>query len=104
MYPHERSLVQRLKNKPFVLFGINASDEPELLKKLVADGVLTWPFWVDGDSGPIVSEWRVQAFPTIYVIDHQGVIRFKDLREESLDQAIDSLLVEAEAAAKAVGK
>jgi hypothetical protein len=29
MYPHERSLVNRLAGKPFVLLGINSDDDRE---------------------------------------------------------------------------
>jgi hypothetical protein len=98
MYPHERSLVNRLKDKPFVLFGINTGDEKSLLRKLIKDGEVTWPFWIDdtGKNGPITQQWAVEAFPTIYVLDAKGVIRFKDVREEEMDQAVDKLLAELE--------
>src|SRR5258708_33451426 len=33
MYPQERSLVNRLENKPFALIGINSDSDPERLKK-----------------------------------------------------------------------
>ena len=96
MYPHERSLVTKYADKPFAILGINGGDERELAKKIVTDGEVTWPFWFDGDtSGPIHSQWNIQAWPTIYVLDHKGVIRFKDITEEHLDRAIELLLKEA---------
>jgi hypothetical protein len=39
----------------------------------------------------------VSSYPTIYVIDHKGVIRFEGLRGERLDAAVDQLLAEMEA-------
>lgn len=39
------------------------------------------------------------CWPTIYVLDHKGVIRFKGPREHELDQAVDQLLAEMEKAA-----
>ena len=102
MYPHERSLVNRLKDKPFVLLGINTGDQEATLRKLIKDGEITWPFWIDdtGKSGPITQQWSVEAFPTIYVLDAKGVIRFKDVRDEEMDKAVDSLFAEMEAEAK----
>ena len=95
MYPHERSLVKRLENKPFALLGIN-SDPKERLKKVIETEKITWPsFWDGGDtSGPIASKWNVHSWPTTYVLDAKGVIRFKDVREEEMDKAVDSLLAE----------
>jgi hypothetical protein len=95
MYPHERSLVKRLEGKPFALLGVN-SDPKERLKQVLVKEKITWPSWWDGGdtSGPIASKWNVNGWPTIYVLDHKGVIRFKDPRSEELDQAVDSLLAE----------
>jgi hypothetical protein len=33
-------------------------------------------------------------FPTIYVLDGKGVIRFMNVRGEEMDRAVDSLLEE----------
>jgi len=99
MYPHERSLVEKYQGKPFAILGINGGDERELAKQIIADGDVTWPFWFDGDtSGPIHTQWNIQSWPTIVVIDHRGVIRFRDVRETQLDKAIEMLMAEAESA------
>ena len=97
MYPHERSLVKRLKDKPFALLGVN-SDPKERLKQVVKKENMTWRSWWDGGSteGPIATKWNVSAWPTIYVLDHKGVIRYKDVREKTLDDAVDALLAELE--------
>ena len=34
MYPHERSLVEKLKDKPFVILGVNSDKDREKPKKL----------------------------------------------------------------------
>src|SRR5262245_45300830 len=96
MYPHERSLVQRLNGKPFALVGINSDKNLDELHAAMAQERITWPSWLDGGStgGPIASLYGVQGWPTIYVLDPKGVIRFKDVRGEALDKAVDSLLDE----------
>ena len=52
-------------------------------------------FWDGGNtSGPIASKWNVRSWPTIYVLDHEGVIRYKNVRGEAMDKAVDTLLAE----------
>ncbi|MBI3877355.1 MAG: redoxin domain-containing protein [Verrucomicrobia bacterium] len=95
MYPHERSLVARMKDKPFALLGVN-SDPKERLREVVKKENLSWRMWWDGGStdGPIATKWNVSGWPTIYVLDAKGVIRFKEVRGEQMDKAVDSLLAE----------
>jgi hypothetical protein len=95
MYPHERSLVKRMQGKPFQLVGVNSDTDKAHLKQRMAEEHITWPSWFDGStSGPIASQWNVHSWPTVYVIDSKGVIRFKDLRGKDLDDANDKLMKE----------
>lgn len=95
MYPHERSLVEELKDEPFSLIGIN-SDPKSKLEEIIEDGTVTWECVWDGGStaGPIAKKWGVDGWPTIYILDHEGVIRFKDLRGEEMTHAVKKLLEE----------
>jgi hypothetical protein len=98
MYPHERSLVKRLADRPFALLGINSDTDKNELKKALEKEKITWRSWWDGStSGPIATKWNVHGWPTIYVLDHKGVIRYKGPREKQLDEAVDTLLKEMEA-------
>ena len=100
MYPHERSLVERLKNEPFALIGVNSDKDLEALKPALEKERITWrSFWngPEGTGGPISKRWNVSGWPTIYVIDAEGRIRFKNVREKALDAAVDKLLAEAKA-------
>lgn len=98
MYPHERSLVKRLENKPFALLGINSDTDRAELKKTMAKEQITWRSWWDGGStsGPIASKWNVTGWPTIYVLDGKGVIRYHSVRGKDMDEAVDKLLQEME--------
>lgn len=99
MYPHERSLVKRLEGKPFALLGVN-SDSKERLRRAMQKENITWRSWWDGGStgGPIAKAWNVKGWPTIYVLDAKGVIRYRNVREKELDEAVDALLKELRAA------
>jgi hypothetical protein len=97
MYPHERSLVTKLENKPFALLGINSDANKDELKKAMVEEKITWRSWWDKNtSGPIASAWNVHGWPTIYVLDHKGVIRYKNVRGEAMEKAVDTLLLELE--------
>jgi hypothetical protein len=99
MFPHERSLVARLKDKPFALIGVNSdSNKADYFAQAKENGITWRSFWngPKGTSGPISAKWNVRGWPTIYVIDHTGVIRFKDVRGEEMDQAVDQLLAAME--------
>jgi hypothetical protein len=97
MYPHERSLVKRMADKPFALLGINSDPKEKLLAALERENI-TWRSWWDGGStsGPIATKWNVRGWPTIYVLDHKGVIRYKNTRGEAMDEAVEALLKEME--------
>jgi peroxiredoxin len=95
MYPHERSLVERLKDEPFTILGVN-SDPADNYRDAIERENITWPsFWDGGDtSGPIATRWGVRGWPTIYIIDHEGIIRDKNKRGEEMDKVVDKLLAE----------
>jgi len=101
MYPHERSLVKKLADKPFALLGVNSDRDKEKLKPRLEEEKITWrSFWngPEGTGGPISAEWGVRGWPTLYVIDHKGVIRHKWVGspgDKVLDEAIEKLVAEA---------
>lgn len=103
MYPHERSLVEKLKDEPFAIIGVNSDEDLEELAEVVKQENITWrSFWngPQGTSGPISTQWNVRGWPTLYLIDAKGVIRHKWLGSPStevLDAAIDELIAEAKA-------
>lgn len=53
----------------------------------------------DEGMGHISSTYNLQGTPTLFVLDHKGVIRFRWLGspgEKKIDEAIDQLIKEAE--------
>ncbi len=102
MYPHERSLVKKLEDKPFAILGVNSDKDREELKKTLEEEKITWrSFWNGGSTnGPISKRWNVRGWPTLYVIDHEGIIRGKYLGNPGdavLDGLIEELVKKAEA-------
>lgn len=96
MLPHEKTLVERLKDEPFALLGINSDGTAEELKKILARESITWRQAVDEDTGgPWATRWNVNGWPTIYVLDAQGVIRYRDVRDQGMEDAVLKLVAEA---------
>jgi hypothetical protein len=96
MYPHERSLVRKYEGKPFVILGINSDRDRDQLKKVLEQEEITWRSWFDGGSttGPIASKWNIQGWPTLFVLDHRGVIREKNPAHADWDKLLEKLLQE----------
>ncbi len=98
MYPHERSLVEKHPADQFAIVGVNSESTIEAARDAVKKNNLTWKnFYDGGTSGPISTRWNVKGWPTTYVIDSSGVIRYKDVRGDDLDAAIEALLAELNA-------
>ena len=89
MIPHERSLVDKWKDRPFALIGVN-SDRTNtekgmaLYKEKQKEMGVTWRSFRNEANEPTISDdWRVRGWPTLYYIDHEGVIKHKNIRGES---------------------
>ena len=99
MYPHERSLVKKLKDVPFTILGVNSDPDLKEIQRVVKEKEITWrSFWngPKGTGGPISETWNVSGWPTIYIIDAKGVIRHKQAggNPATLDKAITDVLAE----------
>jgi peroxiredoxin len=93
-YPQLRELAASLKDRRFVLLGVNADPNKVTLEKSVSDGDITWRCWWDGADGPKCKQWNVYSFPTTFVLDREGVVRFKNPHGPLLSHAVEMLLDE----------
>jgi thiol-disulfide isomerase/thioredoxin len=103
MVPHERELVKRMEGRPFAFLGVNSDvvGDREKARKATREKQMTWPSWWDGGlRGAIQTAYDVDHWPTVYVLDAEGVIRYFDVRGKDLDQAVDTLLAEREPGSK----
>ena len=96
--PHERALAERLKDKPFAVLGVNCDDDKAAAASAIGAERITWPNWHDGvpGAGPIAERYHIRSFPTLFVIDGQGIIRHKQIAGVGLDKAVDQLLEQAQ--------
>jgi hypothetical protein len=104
MFPHERSLVKEFAGKPFAILGINSDPDLDKVRPKFVEEQITWrSFWCgpEGTRGPIPTKWNVRGWPTLVVIDHEGVIRQRWLGspddEKEIDKALAALIEKAAA-------
>jgi thiol-disulfide isomerase/thioredoxin len=100
MVPIERRLAERLAGKAVALVGVNS--DLEIARGLAAavGEQMTWPsFWNGplGSKGPISKEWHVVGWPSVFVLDSEGIIRFKSTgfgleSEREIKGVVDHLL------------
>ena len=90
--------MERHKDQPFAILGINTDGNAETFRTERAAFELNYRSIFDGGTdGPLTRAWGVQSFPTVYVIDAEGVIRARNVRGEALDAKVAELLAELEA-------
>jgi hypothetical protein len=107
MYPHERSLVDEMKDKPFALIGVNSDKDIARAKKAIADNKLNWRSFhagPDGTRGPIPKAWAIQGWPTIVVLDGEGVIHYRGHDGDAATEVAKALVGKLTAGGKDGGK
>jgi hypothetical protein len=91
------ALRDALGQRPFSLIGVNGDGPAERVGPLVSEAGVTWRTLLDGSlEGPLARGWNVNLWPTIYVLDAEGVIRHRHLRGQKLADAVAVLVGEAE--------
>jgi len=71
------------------------------LQSILEKQNITWRQAVLGTTrGALPAKWNVQGWPTIYILDAKGVIRFRDLRGEEMEAAVLTLIKEAKEGGK----
>jgi hypothetical protein len=100
-WPHERSLVKNLADKPFALIGVHIKygeeEDASIVKKVMVKNQLNWRSFVD--RGAIADKWKPTGTPSYYIIDSKGVIRYKWAGApgaKAIDAALEKLIPEAE--------
>jgi hypothetical protein len=89
--------VTKLKDRPFVLIGVNVSQfETKNLKERMDKEKMNWRSFAHQEA--INAQWNPST-PSYYVLDPRGVIRHKWVGapgEKAIDAALEKLINEAE--------
>ena len=61
--------------EPFALIGVNVGDELEHIQSVVEEKNLNWRSFFAGEDPTIPMDYNIQGFPTIVIIDADGIVR-----------------------------
>lgn len=93
--PRIRALSERYGKRGLTIVGVNSDRDAAAVSAFAAKNNVNWSNVKDGGTtGPIAAKWRVDTWPTTFLIDAAGTIRGRDLPFEELESAIVRLLDE----------
>ncbi len=94
--PQIRKLVARHEKDPFTLLGVVTDSDLESFRTRALSEDVRWRnAWAGGGTDtPWPRSWGVQRFPTLFVLDAHGVVRYVDVFGADLDKAVQTLLDE----------
>lgn len=98
MIPHEQLLVERFRDKPFALLGVNVDANPDMAMKTIRTRGINWRNWRAGSDNANQERWALAHLPTLYVVDAKGIVRYTGVTGNNLDNAVETLLAEADVA------
>lgn len=104
LVPHERELAAAHRGQPFDIVGVNCDDDAQKAREAVARHGMTWRSFRDqpGDRPALTEEWKILGFPTLYLIDHHGIIRKRWIGSPPSDELGHMVNVLVEAAEEGV--
>lgn len=92
--------MERLAEEPFALLGVNSDADRDELKQVIKKEGIIWRSWFDGGGvdGPIATKWQIARWPTIFVLDADGIIRYVEAggtpNIEAVEDVVEGLLKE----------
>jgi thiol-disulfide isomerase/thioredoxin len=93
---HDKYKDQKLKKgNGFAIYSVSLDMNKEAWQAAIATDKLMWPYHVSdmlGWNNAAAGKYGVQAIPTNYLIDGDGIIIAKGLRGEDLDKALGKLI------------
>ena len=74
--PSMQRLSEKLTGDPFVILGVNIAEDQSTVENFLQTKInVDFPILMD-TAGNALRQWNVMAFPTSFVIDKQGKIRY----------------------------
>ena len=96
--PHLKELHEKYGEKGLVIVGVHTVKDAGKAAGFVRDQEIPYAVAIDRkgkeDKGITVETYRVDSFPDYYLVDRKGILRFADLANSELDEALEVLLAE----------
>lgn len=94
--PVMRTLYDLFHDDGFEILGISMDEDAERVRTFIHENDVVWPMACSsrGWKDEVSVLYDVQAQPSIWLIDQQGILRFFDVRGGALEGAVRELLTE----------
>jgi thiol-disulfide isomerase/thioredoxin/predicted esterase len=104
LIPHELELAGRFRDQPFEIVGVNCDSNVEKARQAAARNKMTWRSFRDqsGEGPAITSHWKILGYPTLYLVDHHGMIRKRWIGSPSPEELAHAVGVLVDAARRSV--
>lgn len=92
-FPHLKKIAEEFQEQVQII-GIAGDHNKSDLRTLIRKDNLIWPNIFEGEAffGEVSKKYNILRYPTIYLIDQNGLIAAKDLRGEDIAKRIKSML------------
>lgn len=92
--PNEKKAFEKYNDKGFTIISVSQDLNRQKLESFVKQHGLEWTQIQDssGKKGEISKLYSVWGIPQSYLIDRDGIIRFRNVRGEKLEKAVATLL------------
>ena len=91
--PNVKKVYEKYKDQKFQIVGISLDRSKEPLEAYIEKEGLAWLHYWD-NIGKVSNLYKVQAIPSTFLIDGEGVIRKTNLRGHALEHAVAELVGE----------
>ncbi len=87
--PYLKEAWRLFRDDGFAMVGI-AYDEAEKLARFLEEWEIDWPQILEEQRGPneILRSWGILGFPSTFLLDEQGIVRYRQLRHYALEQKL----------------
>ncbi len=97
--PEIRELYETFHPQGFEIVAVSLDESREELARVLREHRISWPVAFEGKrwDNSLANLYRVYQIPTTYLLDRNGVIRYRDVEGEALREAVAELLREGQA-------
>ena len=94
--PNVKEIYKKYHDRGFEIIGISLDTSESALRSELQKQGITWPQYYDGKGwdNQIAALYRVFAIPATFLLDREGIIRYRDLRGQELADKVAELLAE----------
>ena len=86
-------LEERFQGKPFAMLGVSSNEYKEEAREVIVKNGIFWPNWFD--DGSIGKLFRIRTYPSVIVIDADGIVRDETIWRDDLEKTVKTLVNEA---------